>query len=196
MPRLMGTALALVQAECANWQTGRCLGADLYGNFCMPLPACLLKLRLPCSYFDDCLLPLALRRRDCAQAVAAYCDAIAGDLCILIEQVEDAELRELVRRHPFCRHSAKWAQRWSQGVKERRCACGAVLAKRKQLCAKCAKERRRGTNRREKRRQRSIGVSCPTNNVRNSPETGLEGAKSETNLDHSRNWVQEPKQPS
>ena len=43
------TPMALAVAECANHRQTGCLGADLLGRFTLPLPRCLLRLKLPCT---------------------------------------------------------------------------------------------------------------------------------------------------
>jgi|SRR5215471_15402864 len=53
--------LQFAQQECANYDSGRCLGADVWTTTVRPLKVCLLHESKPCRYFEACVLPLANR---------------------------------------------------------------------------------------------------------------------------------------
>ena len=53
--------LQFAQQECANYDGGRCLGADVWTTTVRPLKVCLLHESKPCRYFEACVLPLANR---------------------------------------------------------------------------------------------------------------------------------------
>ena len=53
--------LQFAQQECANYDQGRCAGADVWNTTCRPLEVCLLHEQKPCPYFEACVLPLANR---------------------------------------------------------------------------------------------------------------------------------------
>ncbi len=148
------TAMALVKAECVNYRNKRCNGIDIWSKFTVPLPTCLIKLGLPCSYFDRCLLLLALRRARWAGAAEDYVRRLIREPHAAIQRVESESLRHLLARHPFVGHHEKFARLMGDGDTRRRCGCGAPLAKQQRYCAGCRQKRRRRSYRESKKRRR------------------------------------------
>ena len=167
------TCYSLAKEWCANCRDGACLGAHTDGDidvyelpehvvarlkrgsrdgvprFCEPMPKCLLSLKLPCRYFERCVLPIASRRREYSDVDMEYVTRITGW----------EERMEGVLGHPFL---GRLAVKLRPEV--RPCPdCGNALSPGKKLCEDCRKKRRQEADRKQKRRQRKKrGETCPT----------------------------------
>ena len=102
------TLEGLIRAECANFQSGACLGMDVHARFCVPLEKCLIPLNLPCSYFEQCLLPLARKLDKYSALEGVYSQRFPpgqrGDFDLvdeLSERLGNDELRQRYQGHPF-----------------------------------------------------------------------------------------------
>lgn len=152
------TAERMAVLECANWCEGGCRGIDTQSAFAVPLARCLLRDKLPCKYFEGCLLPLRLRRAEYSGVGAAYIQQTRRDLRKSLARIEDEGTRKRTRRHPFFGRLPEKSE-----AAGRHCECGAPLPKGKRLCPTCRAERRRATYREQRRKQRAQGgVLCTT----------------------------------
>jgi len=142
--------MQMVGEECANLTAGACRGMELDGKLAGALPFCLLAKRLPCAYAERCLLPMAGRRSEYARVAVEYMRRTANNIKRARQSFQGQlfpcgmrnaecgaggkaapDLAELLRAHPFCRHT-------------RACPdCGDALAIRQRVCGGGCKEKRR-----------------------------------------------------
>jgi hypothetical protein len=149
----------MIAGECANHRNGACLGMDIRvdkatGEVSYPrleLPKCLVAMRLPCRYFERCLMPLCAKRQEYAGAGNEYATRTGRPVKTVIDGLEDEDLRALLMRHPFVGHSQTLAH---MDRNTRYCKCGEPLLKGKQMCLKCRKERKRQAVREAMKRNR------------------------------------------
>ena len=105
--------LTMIAGECANHRNGACLGMDIRvdkatGEVSYPrleLPKCLVAMRLPCRYFERCLMPLCAKRQEYAGAGNEYATRTGRPVKTVIDGLEDEDLRALLMRQPFVGHS-------------------------------------------------------------------------------------------
>ena len=158
--------MTLVAGECANHRDGACLGMDIKvdkatGRISYPqseLPRCLVAMRLPCRYFERCIMPAAMKRQEYVGAANEYAHRNSRSIKSVLEGLEDEALRALLVVHPFLGHDKGFGH---QPRGTRFCECGERLLKGRQLCERCRKERKRLSVRESMRRKRSarLGVS-------------------------------------
>jgi len=140
----------LAALECANRHAGACRGIDTRSTFAVELPRCLVRMGLPCRYFERCLLPLAERRPEYAPAGNDYYRRTRGAISSRLRTIRDEDLRSAVEDHPFLGRLPR-----KRNAPVRRCRCGAPLGKRKRYCAECRARRRRETKKESERRRRA-----------------------------------------
>ena len=143
------TSTQLAQAECANWDAGRCLGvvcgADLSAH------------------------PLPLAKRSYSDHVPAVCPKVA---CDVTEKrcgyFEECVLPMADSDHPDAPgyKTARAAYRAKHGMKQteediRRCQCGEALGKRQRVCAKCLSMNRKESSRNSRIERRSLAIFGP-----------------------------------
>lgn len=139
------TPLQFVTAECANHQPdGSCAGVminpDLSMSRATPRPRCLIAEAKRCTYFEQCVAPMAGWVTDPRRAAAL--------------QAAVAEYRRMTNQKAA-------AARLCSG-------CGAPMQKGKQFCPACAARRRKASNRaaQDRRRQSGIMLSAEVPEIR------------------------------
>jgi len=150
------SAFILARAECACWRGARgCLGAPVDNAFSTELPKCLLRLRLPCRYFEGHVLPLARRGRDYAQAEQSYAEIVVRDYREVVDGIADERLRDAILGHAF--YGSTWTEQ--PRTAERFCECGVPLLRRRRVCDECKRKRRRAAFRKANRRRAVLAGS-------------------------------------
>ena len=133
------TPVQLAQAECANHEPhGACLGAQLgdkgQTTYCSPKPRCRLSAGERCTYFEECVAPMA-------------------------EMVKEPRRAKAIQEAVW---SYRMAHAVGEGTGRKCPDCGGPLQKYRQVCPACADRRRKATYRDAQNRRRRNGQALST----------------------------------
>jgi len=128
------TPLQAARAHCANYQSdGSCLGMFYKNDLSVdwsrhrPLPRCLLALGQPCSYFEECVMPMRIDRgkhpkeaTGFAEACHEYRVSIQGAASAIKRLCGACRKCEVTGLKRFCRSCAEKRERAGDRLRKRK----------------------------------------------------------------------------